>query len=115
MRALHRDDGEQVHRAAFFGDFDHRRKSRKAATHHDDLWIYCHYRFPSGSVGGAGLVLSWSALSSAGTRACTKNARRLITPTPVITKKNNTQTTRNFCRARSPTVMPHCAQKSQIP
>src|SRR4051794_14672086 len=69
VRALYWDDREQIDGATFFRDLDHGREPGESAAHHDDLWIRCHYLFPRGSVGGAGLVLSWSALASAGTRA----------------------------------------------
>ncbi len=36
VRPLHRNDGEQIHVAACFGDLDDGGEPRKASTHHDD-------------------------------------------------------------------------------
>ena len=41
VRALDGDDGKQLHRAAGFGDLDHRRKSGEPSAHHDDF-ACCH-------------------------------------------------------------------------
>ena len=40
MRALDRDDGEEIDLAAHFGDLDYGRKACKPATYDDDFWIW---------------------------------------------------------------------------
>ena len=50
VRALDRDDREQVDRAAGFGDLDDRRESRQSSANHDDSGC-CHERTSFSSVG----------------------------------------------------------------